>query len=987
MRIPSRGNPVLAGRREELEELVEALRAAGSQGRLLAVLGLPGVGKTTLVEAALRTAARDRHLVLALGAGTRRVLGPDALVDQVCDTLVGESGTRALVMTLRRKQTRTPRDGRYGLSLMLETLTAVERAAASRPLAVLLDDAHLVPEGDRGAVGALVHGLRSAGACVVVCAVTTHQDTGAVAVRGLVGHADRTLTLPPLTTAQSAELIGRHLGMPPAPELVATVRRGLGPLLAGNPGALTEAVGALRRRDRLVEVDGRVHLDNPHGVVSLPGFPTRLRALRPYPCGAPDADDVTGEVLALLTRLTAAGETTLDDFLNLAPAFGASADRLGQALDALVALDLVAVDDRQRLTCAVPAVAIELPPGRTERDVARLHARLVLNAHRGRRAAVRATPARLVDHAVAAGAELPTPLRTELLLAGAWGSGRQDPHRALRACRVLVRELPPDDPRLPGLLRTAVPLMLRHGEPADLLDLGTRLLPRLAPGAAAPLAPAWALAAAHDQWLGARTATEPTPAARAARRAPSAARLLDLAVQLAGEPDGGRPAQEASLPPEFPPTGVERAVPSDSSPTGVESAVPSAEAIEWLARAWDRGDRQEAWVEPVPDGGRADDVMPRSREASVSSGPGVRADDVLDGQEASVSSGPGVRATDVMPRLREALALGDLVSAWEALPGERWTTFRDSPLHVHRTLVREYLTGSWDVALRLAGSLEADRAATGHGPLYLHSRSIAAEICRRRGDIARAGAWLDRVTDGAGRWPLPVWARMGLRHSSGDTTGAWRQGLRDCHVLWRGGRVAGLERPLVRVVEYAVDEARGADAARTALEMLEELDAAAPSRLTRAAALLARGFVRDDVDSAARAYDLLAAGGGRQPAFSAARWLLRRTGEEKWLREAWRQHEGMSSRPDRDVLVNLARRFGLPVPRQSEDRPVLGRLELRVIEMVAAGSTNRQMAAALARSEKTIEAYLARIFKRTGCRSRVELATAWLDGGLTRMVP
>ncbi|MFD4814841.1 hypothetical protein, partial [Streptomyces sp. NPDC058418] len=38
----------------------------------------------------------------------------------------------------------------------------------------------------------------------------------------------------------------------------------------------------------------------------------------------------------------------------------------------------------------------------------------------------------------------------------------------------------------------------------------------------------------------------------------------------------------------------------------------------------------------------------------------------------------------------------------------------------------------------------------------------------------------------------------------------------------------------------------------------------------------------------------------------------------------------------------------------------------------------------LACSEKTVEQRLTRLFRRTGCRSRVELAAAWLDGSLAR---
>ncbi|MEW2115624.1 LuxR family transcriptional regulator [Streptomyces sp. NPDC005474] len=884
--MSSRRGTLLIGREEELEHLGAALRAAGRQGQLLVVEGCSGTGKTALVETALRTASTDNQLVIRLRPGARGTAGIDVLLDQVCDTLIKETGTgtRALVMAVRCRQTQAAREGRQHLPLMLETLSALVRAAGTRPMAVVLDDAHLLKDEDQGAVSGLLQGLRSAGACVVICGVL--GAVGPSVATGLGGTADRVLRLPPLSREQSAALIGRRLGMPAADDLVAAVRRGLG-TVAGFPGPLLDAVGSLQDHDRLVVVDGRAYLGDPATPISMPRFRTELQKWLPdADSHASDGDLWPGAVLALLTRLTAVGETTVDDFLNLAGELGTTTDRLGRDLDTLADLGLVAVADGGRLTCAIPAIAAELPAQHTEIRLARLHARLVLDATRGSRECVRLPAPRLIDHALAAGPELPAPLRTGLLLAATREGGGRQPHRTLRACRALLETLPPDDPRLPQLLATAVPLMLRHGSPADLLALGDRLLPHLAENTAevhsarALLASARALAAAHDQWLGTRAVTD-----------------------------------------------------HDSWATPVQ-----ADGIGLLRHALGR---------------------------------------------ARTEHGDGPQSA-LLERLREALALGDLASAWEMLPEEHGTVFPESPVHIHRSLVREYLTGSWDAALALAGSLEATPGATGHGPLYAYSRSLAAEICRRRGENARAQAWLDRVTDGAGRLPLLSWARMGLLYGRGDTASAWRQGRRDCQALWRCGPTAGLERPLLRLLSYAVRDPEGAAAVRGALELLEELDRTAPSRLTRAGALLGRGIAVDDVDSAMEGFGVLADDGGRQLSFSTAVWLLRRTREQKWLQEAWRQSEGMSSRPAREALVRLAGDFGLTVPQPRDERPLLGRLDLRIIDMVVAGQTNRQIAATLRRSEKSVEAYLAKIFKLTGCRTRVELATARLGGGLSR---
>src|SRR5262245_56535937 len=80
-------------------------------------------------------------------------------------------------------------------------------------------------------------------------------------------------------------------------------------------------------------------------------------------------------------------------------------------------------------------------------------------------------------------------------------------------------------------------------------------------------------------------------------------------------------------------------------------------------------------------------------------------------------------------------------------------------------------------------------------------------------------------------------------------------------------------------------------------------------------------------------------------------------------------------------LVELAateaemRRRGVRVPtRRKVDRFALTNAEQRVAALVADGLSNRLIAERLAYSIKTIESYLSRIYVKTGCRNRVDLA-------------
>ena len=85
-----------------------------------------------------------------------------------------------------------------------------------------------------------------------------------------------------------------------------------------------------------------------------------------------------------------------------------------------------------------------------------------------------------------------------------------------------------------------------------------------------------------------------------------------------------------------------------------------------------------------------------------------------------------------------------------------------------------------------------------------------------------------------------------------------------------------------------------------------------------------------------------------------------------------------------------AKRTRLPSPYSSRwaetARAELGRIagraagegltpaELRVAELVARGSTNREVAAALFLAERTVETHLSHVYAKLGVRSRTELA-------------
>ncbi|MFF3576828.1 helix-turn-helix transcriptional regulator [Streptomyces mirabilis] len=104
-----------------------------------------------------------------------------------------------------------------------------------------------------------------------------------------------------------------------------------------------------------------------------------------------------------------------------------------------------------------------------------------------------------------------------------------------------------------------------------------------------------------------------------------------------------------------------------------------------------------------------------------------------------------------------------------------------------------------------------------------------------------------------------------------------------------------------------------------------------------------------------------------------------------WLTEAVRNaHQLGLGRPFHTAVNHAAQRRNIPVPRLRQAHEKLTELDIRLVRMVSDGATNRQIAAELACSHKTVEQRLKRLFQRTGSRSRSELAAAWLNGILTR---
>jgi predicted ATPase/DNA-binding CsgD family transcriptional regulator len=119
-----------------------------------------------------------------------------------------------------------------------------------------------------------------------------------------------------------------------------------------------------------------------------------------------------------------------------------------------------------------------------------------------------------------------------------------------------------------------------------------------------------------------------------------------------------------------------------------------------------------------------------------------------------------------------------------------------------------------------------------------------------------------------------------------------------------------------------------------------------------------------------------------QPAITAAQTHLGPEG----FRRAWEEGRGWTTAEAVAVATAALREVkpsGSPAARHSHPAGLSSR-ELEVVELIARGLTNRQIADRLVISERTAHAHVRNILDKLGCASRVEVATWATQNGLGR---
>lgn len=329
--------------------------------------------------------------------------------------------------------------------------------------------------------------------------------------------------------------------------------------------------------------------------------------------------------------------------------------------------------------------------------------------------------------------------------------------------------------------------------------------------------------------------------------------------------------------------------------------------------------------------------------------------------------------------LIEAGAAGDPTTVFEIILGPRYHPAATGPLATAHKVVRAYAEADWSGALPAARQLEL--LGPPDSPLHQLSRIYVCAIHAARREYKTASAWLAKVSHDIRFITARAIAECALLHYAGDDLGAVNLALRTYRLARRASARPCVERLLLLALQLAL-RCGDRPIAAALLEEIEQLHARDAWLCTKQVELLGRALMHGDLAAAAEGADIARQRGHRPDLLWACHILARFCADPQPVIRELNDiaASGGSAFLLPTQLTALMRKFGVTAPHTEPDG--LTATELRLIDLIRAGHTNRQIAATLHLSVKTIENHLTRLFTRTGCRSRVELAAASIDGRL-----
>jgi DNA-binding CsgD family transcriptional regulator len=288
--------------------------------------------------------------------------------------------------------------------------------------------------------------------------------------------------------------------------------------------------------------------------------------------------------------------------------------------------------------------------------------------------------------------------------------------------------------------------------------------------------------------------------------------------------------------------------------------------------------------------------------------------------------------------------------------------------------IAAWADGQWDEALRLIEAVRPELEMTGEWIQVAHLAVAEVRIRVARGDFQRAST----VTFPERDLPPPyaaMWtdAQATLAANTGAMEAALASVDRQLAELAPGTMMAlALTASGARLAARSGDVDGAANRLASAIAMTRTCRA--PFALlqvavSRAEALGDEAAAREAVALAdllgctfEKGRSLLALGRAATPALEP-------------LSAAWHIFRRLEAEPWRQAAAAALRERGLPVPRlRRRDAEALTDAEQQVAELVRVGMRNRDIAARLSYSPRTVESYLTRIYRKLGVESRLALA-------------
>ncbi|MET1003447.1 MAG: LuxR C-terminal-related transcriptional regulator, partial [Acidimicrobiia bacterium] len=700
----------------------------------------------------------------------------------------------------------------------------------------------------------------------------------------------------------------------------------------GNPFYVTEGVRSLVASGELIVTDGRARLRGDATAPSALRAPSTI-VYRLFDLG-PDARSVA-------RPLTAFRRFELDDLGLLAELAGLEPGAVEAAFDTLVDAHLLR-PIALGFEFAHPIVRDTLYDDLGPAERRRIHARIAAHLTEARAAGREVSLADLATH-VAASATAGDTEAVAVLVAAAHGAASTAPASAAVWYEHALALLPRDDARTGPLL----------AEQARALFLASQLERATA-------------AAAH--------ALEVLPGGHLRSRTAALQVTLLTALGRLEEALAGSDTLLASSPEPLPRLHAERGSVLAQLDRFAEGEREAERALELAGP--DDGARALAY--------RALSTLAQAR-ADV---PACIA--AFDRQmEVAAHLGPAARLSGLTTQAMQLALLGFVVDAdamlteandaRDALGG---AALRDA-LDVAAT-VADWQAGRWDDALERVRWLEFPLQAA--EAWIVLARTSALTIHVARGNAVAAKRFAADITEVPLAGTTAAWARAQLAAMLGDADEAARL----LETSWDHNAACGQYSDAHHLLGDLVDLelARGDRAkARRWSETLTEVFATTAAPGPQSMRDRCRALTAGDVE-AGRAARAVARDHGLLVHAAYAQLVLGMLGDEPAvnLRAAYETYRELGAETMRRRTAHAMKAAGVDTPRNRRAKSgELNETELKLSQLVHDGLTNREIANVLMVSPKTVEVYLSRLFAKTGCASRIELAVAVSEGRVSEV--